>query len=46
MSEIEKDRELIEELKSLCHQAADALETYLGYDRERMLIEKLRKAIE
>lgn len=33
-------------MQELCAQAADALELHLGYDRERILIAKLRKATE
>jgi hypothetical protein len=32
-------------MQELCAQAADALELHLGYDRERILIDKLRKAV-
>jgi predicted HAD superfamily phosphohydrolase YqeG len=31
-------------LKSLCARAADTLEVHLGYERERPLVEELRKA--
>lgn len=48
MTEIEESEYRLEIglLKELCAEAANALELHVGFDRERTLIAKLRKAAE